>query len=143
MKKGIDYIGVAVVSFVHDGEGRYLLGLRTENCRDEHNRWEPAGGGGVEIGETFLEALYREMKEEIGVCPKNIEYLGHRESFRNEGDARSHWLAFDFKVLVDPSEVKIMEPEMCSEHRWCSLEEFPEPLHSTFPIILEKYKDKL
>ncbi len=143
MKKGVEYIGIAVVPFAHDGNGKYVLGLRTENCRDEHNRWEPTGGGGLEVGETMHDAIIREMREEIGATPFNIEYLGVREVFREHGGQKTHWIAFDYKVQVDPTEVAIMEPDMCSELRWCTLSEIPEPMHSQFPTFLEKYKDKL
>lgn len=143
MKKGIDYIGVAVVPFAHDGQGNYVLGLRTENCRDEHNRWEPTGGGGLEHGESIEEAIKREVKEEIGTTPFNLEYLGVREVFREHDGQKTHWLAFDYKVEVKPEEVKIMEPHMCAELRWCKIDEIPEPMHSQFPFFLDKYKDKL
>ena len=143
MKEGVDHIGVTIVPFLHDGSGKYLLGFRTDKCRDEHNRWEPAGGGVLEHGETMEEAVIREAQEEIKAKPFNIEYLGHQESFREHEGLKSHWIAFYFKAQVDPNKVKIMEPNMCSELRWCTVDEIPEPKHSQFPIFLEKYKDRL
>lgn len=143
MTKGVDYIGATVVPFSHDGNGKYLLGLRTEKCRDEQGCWEPTGGGGLEHGETIEEGLIREVQEEIGTKPFNIEYLGFREVFREANGKKTHWLVFDYKVQVKPEEVKIMEPEMCSELRWCAIDEIPEPAHSQFPIFLEKYKEFL
>lgn len=143
MKKGIDYIGIAVVPFVHDGSGKYVLGLRTDKCRDEHNRWEPTGGGGLEYGETVEEGIVREVQEELQAKPFNLEFLGTREVFREHEGKKTHWITFDYKAQVNSEEIKIMEPEMCSELRWCRIEEIPEPMHSQFPVFLEKYKDKL
>ena len=143
MQKGVDYIGIAVVPFLHDGEGNYLLSLRTENCRDEHHTWEPLGGGGLKFGETLEEAILREVKEETGAVPFNFEYLGLREVFREHDGFKTHWLAFDYRAQVNPDDVSIMEPEMSAEIRWCTPNEIPIPMHSQFPIFLENYKDKL
>lgn len=143
MKKGVDYIGIAVVPFLHDGNGRYLLSLRTENCRDEHNTWEPLGGGGLQFGESIKQAIVREVLEETGTSPFNIEYLGLREAHREHESVKTHWLAFDYKAQVDPNKVAIMEPDKCSEIRWCTIENIPYPQHSQFPHFLEKYKNKL
>lgn len=145
MQKGIDHIGVSVIPITHDGKGKYLLGLRTDKCRDEHFKWEPTGGGGVEHGESLEEALVREVQEEIGAKPFDFEFLGTREVFREYEGKQTHWIAFDYRVQVDPTEVTIKEPDKCAELRWVTLEEFPEEseLHSQFPFFLEKYKDKL
>lgn len=143
MKKGVDYINVAVVPFCHDGRGKYLFSLRGQGCRDEQGRWENAGGGSVEHGETLQDALVRELKEECNVTPFNIEYLGFREVFREIDDSISHCISFDFKVQIDPQDVKNSEPEKCDEQRWCLLNEIPTPMHSQLPYFLEKYKDQL
>ena len=143
MRKGVDHIGVAVVPFLHDGKGKYLVSLRTEKCRDEHHTWEPLGGGGLKFGETLDEAIIREVLEEAGGTPFNFEYLGLREVHREHEGEKTHWLAFDYRAQINPDEVKIMEPEKCAEIRWCSVDKIPNPLHSQFPLFLETYKDKL
>ena len=143
MKKGEDYIGVGAVTICHDGQGNYLLGKRSEKCRDEHNRWDAIGSGGVEFGESIEEALKREVKEECGTDVKSFEYLGFREVHRIHDGKKTHHISFDFKVEVYREQVVNAEPEKCLEIRWCKLGEFPEPLHSQFPFFLEKYKDKL
>ncbi|HEU4677623.1 MAG TPA: NUDIX hydrolase [Candidatus Paceibacterota bacterium] len=144
MTKGIDYTGISVVALCHDGKGKYLLELRSEKCRDERLRWSNVGGGGLEAHETLEEAVRREIKEECGADVLVIEPLGFREVFRESDDGtKSHWIAFDFKVEIDPAQVSVREPEMCLEHRWVALSEFPEPLHSQFPHFLEKYRDRL
>ncbi len=66
LKRGEDYIGVTCVFFCHDGNGRFLLHKRSEKCRDEQGRWD-CGGGSMEHGETFEQAVCRESGEESGV----------------------------------------------------------------------------
>ena len=63
MKKGEDYTGVTIVYFCHDGNGNFLLNKRSENCRDEHNTWDP-GGGGLDFDDTVENTLRKEIKEE-------------------------------------------------------------------------------
>lgn len=143
MIKGVDYIGIAAIPFLHDGKGKYLVGLRTDKCRDEHFTWEPLGGGGVKFGEKIEDAIKREVKEEAGSEPFNFEYLGMREPIREHGGKKTHWLAFDYRAEVNPDEVRIMEPDKCAEMRWCAIDEIPRPRHSQFDLFLERYKDKL
>lgn len=143
MEKGFDYPGISVVALCHDGEGRYLLELRSEQCRDEKLRWSNVGGGGLEPHESLEDAVMREIKEECGATATEVELLGHREVFRVVDGRPYHWIAFDFRARIDVQDVSIQEPDKCLEHRWCKIGEFPEPLHSQFPFFLEKYKDKL
>ena len=143
MKKGVDYIGNAAVTFCHDGNGKYLLGLRSDKCRDEHNKWDPIGSGGIEFGDTIEETIRKEVKEECGADVLGIEFLGTREVFREHDGKKTHWIQFDYKVHIDSTQVKIMEPDKCLELRWCKIDEIPEPRHSQFPVFLAKYKDKL
>lgn len=138
MKKGVDYTGIVVVTICHDGNGKILMHKRTNQCRDEHGCWD-CGGGGVEFGESLGDALTRELKEEYCATPVEYEFLGYREVFREHDDAKTHWVAFDFKVLVNPEEVGIGEPDMMSEIGWFSPTELPEPMHSQVPATLNRY----
>ena len=101
------------------------------------------GGGGLEAHESLEEAVRREVHEECGASVLNIEPLGYREVFRDIEGEPYHWIAFDFRALINPDEASITEPEKVLEHRWCRIGEFPDPLHSQFPIFLENYKDRL
>lgn len=143
MKKGIDYTGVAVICICHDGNGKYLIEHRSDKCRDEHFTWSPVGSGGVEVGESLEDAARREVLEECGAIALEVKSLGFREAFREHDGVATHWVFFDYKVLVDPSEVRITEPDKCLEHRWCRIDEIPKPLHSQFPKFLSANRDKL
>jgi 8-oxo-dGTP diphosphatase len=143
MKLGGDCIGVFAGTFIHDGKGNYLFGLRTEKCRDEHNCWDIAGGGTVEFGEAIEEAVRREVLEEVGAEVLKTEYLGYREVFREHLGTKTHWIGFDYKVLVDPSQVRIGEPDMCAELVWRPLTNIPVPKQSQMDYKIEKYRAKL
>lgn len=142
LTKGVDYIGVSVVFFCHDGQGNVLMGRRSQSARDEHGRWD-IGGGGLEFGETVEQALRREIKEEYCSDVLSYEILGFRDVHREHQGKRTHWIALDFKVLIDKNKVANGDPEKITEIQWFSLENSPKDSHSQFPEFLRLYRDRL
>jgi len=142
MKKGEDYTGITIVYLCHDGKGNVLLNKRSINCRDEHGTWDP-GGGGLDFGDTVEHTLKKEIMEEY--CTDIIEYkfLGYRDVHREHNGNKTHWIALDFKVLINKDKVQNGEPHKFDEVKWFTLDSLPSPLHSQFPIFLELYKDKI
>lgn len=142
MKKGLNYPGISIVYFCHDGKGNYLFNKRSRNCRDEHGCWDP-GGGGLEFGHTVKDTLKKEIKEEYCTDVLDFEHLGFRDVHRTHNGEKTHWIALDFKVLVDRKKVKNGEPHKFDEIKWFKLDNLPKPMHSQTPFALEKYKEKL
>lgn len=141
-RKGIDCIGVGVSFYCHDGNGRFVMAKRGQNARDEHGRWE-IGGGGVEFGHTIEETLRKEIKEEYCADVLEYEFLGYQDVHRFHEGKPTHWVTLNFKVRVDPAEVRNGEPEVCDEVRWVTLDAMPEPRHSQIADFLNKYRHKL
>ena len=139
---GIDYVGVGVVFWCHDGKGKVVLHKRSQNCRDNRGRWD-CGGGALEVSESLQEAVRREVLEEYCVLPRKIEPLGFREVHQLDDGKNTHWLAFDFKVLVNKGKVRIGEPKKVDALGWFTLKTLPKPLHLQFPEFFRKYKGKL
>ncbi len=143
MKKGFDYTGIVVCNLCHDGQGNYVLGLRSDKCRDEHFTWEPTGSGGLKFGELVNDAIVREVQEELGTAVKQIEVLGFHEALREVTGLKSHWLYIVSKVELERSSVRIAETDKCLEQRWCTKDNFPTPLMSQFPPTLEKFYSQM
>lgn len=141
MEPGIDFTGVTVVYFCHDGKGNFLMSKRSKNNRDEHGKWDP-GGGRVEAYEKVEQTLKREIKEEYGVHVQDYEFLGFRDVHRIHKGKKTHWIALDFKVHVTGI-AKNGEPHKHDEVRWFRLENLPRNLHSQFPKFIKLYRDKL
>ena len=130
MKPGIDYIGVCVAFYLHDGQGNFLLHKRSQSCRDEQGTWD-FGGGQVEFGETPAEAVAREVREEYGCEVTITEELPTVSAHRTLADGTpTHWLALCFVGTVDRSQAKIGEPKSMDEIGWFPIDALPSPLHS-------------
>jgi ADP-ribose pyrophosphatase YjhB (NUDIX family) len=142
MKKGVDFTGVTVVFFCHDGQGNFVLAKRSMNCRDEHGCWD-CGGGAIEFGDTVEKTLIDEIKQEYCTEVLKAEFLGFRDVHREHDGVPTHWIALDFKVLVDRSKVANGEPHKFDALEWFRLDALPENLHSQFPNFFRLYLDKL
>lgn len=141
-KKGIDYTGITIVYFCHDGKGNFVMAQRSSQARDEQGRWD-VGAGGLEFDDTIENTLKKEIKEEYCTDVLDFEFLGYRDVHREHEGKKTHWVTFDFKVLVEPSLVRIGEPHKFDNIGWFTLENLPNPIHSQLSNFLNLYKHKL
>ena len=119
MRKGIDFIGVGVGAAMFKN-GKIFLARRGPKARNEKGTWEIPGGS-VEFGETFEQALKREIKEELGIEIELGELLGVCDHIIiNE---KQHWVSPTYFCKVKRGTPKIMEPEKCDKIGWFSIKE--------------------
>ena len=100
---------------------RYLFLLRNKQRQQGH--WGIAGGR-VEAGETVVQALVREIQEEIGEDYTNRKFIP-LETFTADNEK---FVYYTFLVTVELEFV----PQLNSEHRgycWVELADHPKPLH--------------
>lgn len=142
LRKGVDFVGITLSFFCHDGKGNFVMTKRGANCRDEQGKWD-FGGGGLELHDSVEERLRQEIKEEFCADVITSEFMGYRDIHRENEFGTTHWVSLNFKVLVDPTQVKNGEPHKFDEVRWYTLDALPSPLHSQVPFELEKFGDKL
>ncbi len=96
-----------------------LMGLR--EYRKDNPVWTYPGGRSVP-GETMLESLKREIKEEIGVKnPEFVKVIGQKNGVK-EGD-RVYFI--ECKISEKP---QLMEPEKFKEWKWFPINGLPENL---------------
>jgi 8-oxo-dGTP pyrophosphatase MutT (NUDIX family) len=121
-------IQVEGIVFRKTGRGTEYLMLKTIPERGDH--WQPVTGG-VEEGETNIEALRREVWEETGVknAIRIVENVGYFEY------SNAHFVkGFDFikeyvfGVEVDSNKRIVIDGKEHSEFRWCSFQEALELL---------------
>lgn len=128
-KRGVDFIGVTVCFAIHDGRGRVLLQKRSQNCRDEQGTWD-VGGGALEFGESWEEAVKREIEEELGAIAQEVKFLKAYNAVRNNRGQKTHWIALAHAAKVDPDSVKINDADKIDEIGWFNISSMPSPLHS-------------
>ncbi len=90
-------------------------------------------GGHVEKNEQILDAVTRELKEEIGVDVKK-ENLKFKSVMNRKVNEDTEYIDFVFTVRKWNGTVKNMEPEKCSELIWYNPKKLPQNI-----IDFEKY----
>ena len=108
---------VCVGALVSDGDGRVLLAQTTK----WRGLWGVPGGK-VDWGESLLDAVAREFREETGLILRDIKYAQVQEAVLSpEFHKPSHMLLFDYFARTDSTE--ITPNEEIAEWAWVTLEE--------------------
>ena len=112
-----------VVGLVERSDHRFLITRRTLEKKWAGGWWEAAGGG-VMAGETSLEAICRELREETGLdvtkAPGGCIYTYSREN-PEEGD--NYFVdIFHFRMDFEPEDVKV-DPKEVIDFRLATLDD--------------------
>ena len=106
-------------------------------------------GGGIDEGETFEDAVYREIQEELGLEKDSLALVGksdepvifafklNRGGVEYEGSERYF---FGFRFVGNDSQIKLQEDEVRS-YKWVSFENLGSYL--LFDNQLEETKEKI
>ncbi len=127
---------VSCVFVCHNDRGRVLLARRGAGARDEPGSWD-TGAGALEHGESFADAVRREVREEYTAEALDVETIGVRNVLRG----CSHWVAVVNAVRIDPSAVAIGEPHKFDELGWFALDALPQPMHSQLPATVQIFRE--
>lgn len=115
-------IGVIVIRDF-ERENKVLLGRRISNYGK--NTW-CFPGGKLDFLETPEECAVRETYEESGIKIKNLRKGPYTNDISESKE--SHYITLYFTADHDSGEAKVMEPDKCSEWKWFSWNDLPEPL---------------
>lgn len=110
--------------------------------RKDNNLWG-LHGGALEIGETFLEAAIRELKEETGLISKNIKpfklYAGKEIFILYPNGDLSYLINQIFIITEYEGNLKKQENEVI-DFKWFRLDELPfEDILKVDQIIIKDF----
>lgn len=121
-------------TFVAQDTGRMLLNLRSNDVSYPHT-WS-FWGGKIEKGEQPLDALRRELKEEMGFVPP-MEKLNPLDTFKSKDKGFIYYTY----VIVTPTEFKPNLNRESSGYAWVDVGKYPKPLHNGAKITLSNKKN--
>ena len=122
----------ALIWSQHDG--KYLLLRRSPEKDFASGIWECVTGR-VDQGEGFETALYREVREELGVSIQVEFIIGTTHFFRGEPVPENELIGIIYGCSLPPGE-KIQLSVEHSESRWVSGSEAVEMLVGDHPSVL-------
>jgi mutator protein MutT len=137
MKKGVDYIGVAVGAMIINDEGKLFLAKRSQTVKNERGHWETPGGS-VKFGELLEDAVRRELREEFGVELDIIQAFPAVDHLIPAD--KQHWVGVTYLANIRPgSTPRILEPDKCDQIGWFALDALPDPLSIITKLNLKDY----
>jgi 8-oxo-dGTP diphosphatase len=115
MKRGVDYIGVGIGAVIIDPKGKIFLSKRGPKSQNEIGKWSMPGGT-LEFGESFEQAIIREMQEEFGIT---VEIRDTLEPFNHLiPEEHQHWVALCFICKLKYGTPEIKEPDKSEQIGW-------------------------
>ena len=114
------YAAVAALLW-HPAGGRYLVLKRTSDKDFAAGAWECVTGR-VDQGEGFIEAVHREVREELGVEVQIDFVIGTMHFYRGEARPENELVGVTYCCSIeDPAAIQTSWEH--TEHRWITAEE--------------------
>lgn len=147
IKRDNDYYRIVLLWIYNPKLKKILIQRRSKNKESSPNKWDLTIGGHVEAGESSLDAIIRETKEEIGIDISNDIITKVLEVKPSENKPKFTDIYLVIKE-IDIKDVKLQLEEV-SEVKYFSIEELID-LHNSdnqefihhlyFPELIEKVK---
>ena len=115
-------------------EGDRVLLLRRANTGFEDGNYSLIAGH-VEVGESAIEAMVREAREEAGIALAS-DYLSHAHTQHRRSAAGRIYFDLYFIARRWAGEPKNVEPAKCDDMRWFDLTELPANLTPFVQMVL-------
>ena len=131
-----------VISQVIDSRGRWLLTKPVKGRQDAGQHQSPMGGH-VSAGETEVEALKRETKEELGLKDFKYEFIGRKILNRFVIGRQENHFFIIYKIFSDQEPILSHEDEsykyFTEEELKRELKENPELFGEAFRFVVKTF----
>jgi 8-oxo-dGTP pyrophosphatase MutT (NUDIX family) len=121
-------------TFLSKETGRILLNLRSGKVKYPHT-WS-FWGGKIEKNEEVLDALRRELKEEMGFVPP-MQKLNPLDTYTSKDKT---FIYYTFVILTDNEFIPTLNHES-SGYAWVDIAKYPKPLHDGANVTLTNRKN--
>ena len=113
-----DEYHIVVTGVIQNSKNQILISKRKKDKELFPELWE-CNGGSVKVGESSIEAILREIREELGIDfqKKDGELLG---TVKKENYFRDIWR---FKRDVKDYEINFCDGEVC-DYKWVTIQEY-------------------
>jgi len=139
LKQKHGYIRTGGGVLIFNKEKKVLLMKRGIESENEAGWWSKPGGA-IEIGETAIKAMKREIKEELDIEINIWGYLPHTDHIiKKENQC---WIAINYLADIKFGNPRIMEPRKCEEINWFSLKKLPRKLTQSTREPIKYYLNK-
>ena len=111
---------IVVNAIIINSKGNILISKRAD-YKPHGLMWEMSGGS-ITVGETSIEGMLRELREELGISFKEDEGILYKTIRRDDppGDFKEFWL---FRKDVDLKEITFPDGEAI-DAKWVTIDEF-------------------
>lgn len=143
MKRWVDYIWVGCGCLIVNDNHQILLIKRTAKSQWGGGWYRSQPGWTVEFWDTLEDTIKREIKEELDI---NVELIWPQifaEDIREDNWVKKHWFTGGCFAKIIWWELKIMEPEKCSDVQWFDLNNLPEPIIWYTKPFIKRYKERI
>ncbi len=83
--------------------------------------WKLAGGN-MEPGESLVDTVVREAREEVGLTVVPGRIIGWKDFYRTNGASKEYHVRIFFEGATD-TDVLVIDPDEVAEARWFTVEE--------------------
>jgi len=140
MKKPNQSVPASYITLIKDNK---ILLLRRFNTGYEDGKYSMVAGH-VDPGESFIQCVVREAKEEAGIILRaedlKMVHMMHRDSGMPEDNER---IDVFFTTETWEGDIKNCEPHKCDDLSWFDLDDIPENTIPYIKRVIDNIKNKV